>query len=95
MLFFLFVFQLHRSAVLLAVLYDDMGRGSTDMSYTWNEYGRPAIDLAYSAGHLAQAGLIDAVVHGGDISYAQGKCCCGGRYEHTVNALVYVCCICC
>ena len=53
-------------------MYDDMGRGSTDMSYTWNEYGRPAIDLAYSVGALALTGQIDAIVHGGDISYAMG-----------------------
>ena len=37
-------------------MYDDMGRGSNDMSYTWNEYGRPAIDLAFSVGGLVQTG---------------------------------------
>lgn len=54
------------------VLYDDMGRGSDDMAFTWNEYGRPAINVSKSVGHLAQIGAIDAILHGGDISYARG-----------------------
>jgi len=54
------------------ILYDDMGRGSTDMTYTWNEYGRPSIYTAESVGALVQAGEVDAIYHGGDISYATG-----------------------
>ena len=30
------------------ILYDDLGRGSSDMSYTWNEYGRPSFQVGYS-----------------------------------------------
>jgi hypothetical protein len=54
------------------VLFDDLGRGSTDHTYTWNEYGRPAIYTAMSVGARSFAGEIDAVYHGGDISYATG-----------------------
>ena len=54
------------------ILYDDMGRGSLDMSYTWNEYGRPSILTAMSVGAEVASGGIDAVYHGGDISYATG-----------------------
>eukprot|EP00604_Paraphysomonas_vestita_P002514 CAMPEP_0174818342 /NCGR_PEP_ID=MMETSP1107-20130205/1004_1 /TAXON_ID=36770 /ORGANISM="Paraphysomonas vestita, Strain GFlagA" /LENGTH=472 /DNA_ID=CAMNT_0016030055 /DNA_START=859 /DNA_END=2277 /DNA_ORIENTATION=+ len=55
-----------------AILYDDMGRGSTDDTYTWNEYGRPAIEVMYSVGHQVALGNVDAIYHGGDISYATG-----------------------
>lgn len=54
------------------ILYDDLGRGTLDDTYTWNEYGRPAIKTAMSVGAKVQSGLIDAVYHGGDISYARG-----------------------
>ena len=54
------------------VLFDDLGRGSTDDTYTWNEYGRPAINTSMSVGALILSGSIDAVYHGGDISYATG-----------------------
>jgi hypothetical protein len=54
------------------ILYDDLGRGSTDHTYTWNEYGRPAIYTAMSVGARSFAGGIDAVYHGGDLSYATG-----------------------
>jgi acid phosphatase type 7 len=54
------------------VLYDDMGRGSTDDTYTWNEYGRPSIETMYSVGHQVASGTVDAIYHGGDISYATG-----------------------
>ena len=30
------------------ILFDDLGRGSLDQSYTWNEYGRPSV-LTYEA----------------------------------------------
>ena len=50
----------------------DMGRGSTDMSYTWNEYGRPSIDVAYSMGARVLTGQVDAVLHGGDLAYSDG-----------------------
>lgn len=49
-----------------------MGRGSTDDTYTWNEYGRPAIETMYAVGAEVQAGQVDAIYHGGDISYATG-----------------------
>lgn len=54
------------------ILYDDLGRGSLDMSYTWNEYGRPSILTVMAVGAEVAAGLVDAVYHGGDISYATG-----------------------
>lgn len=57
-----------------AILYDDLGRGSNDDAFTWNEYGKPAIQLAESVGHLiSNTNLdIDIIYHGGDISYATG-----------------------
>lgn len=54
------------------ILYDDLGRGSTDMTYTWNEYGRPSVYTLRSVGALVDAGKVDAIYHGGDISYATG-----------------------
>lgn len=54
------------------VLFDDLGRGSMDMSYTWNEYGRPSINTTMSVGAEVAEGKIDAIYHGGDISYATG-----------------------
>jgi hypothetical protein len=42
------------------------------MSYTWNEYGRPSINTTESVGALVAKGLVDAIYHGGDISYATG-----------------------
>jgi hypothetical protein len=54
------------------VLFDDLGRGSTDMSYTWYEYGRPAILTTMAVGAEIAEGKIDAIYHGGDISYAEG-----------------------
>lgn len=54
------------------ILYDDFGRGSTDMSFTWYEYGRPAIYTAMSVGAEVARGNVDAIYHGGDISYATG-----------------------
>lgn len=55
-----------------AILYDDLGRGSTDMTYTWYEYGRPAIDTIMAVGAEIANGDIDVIYHGGDISYAVG-----------------------
>jgi len=54
------------------VLFDDLGRGSTDMTYTWYEYGRPAIYTTMAVGAEIAAGTVDAIYHGGDISYATG-----------------------
>ena len=54
------------------ILFDDLGRGSTDQSYTWNEYGRPSIFTTMAVAAEIDAGLVDAVYHGGDISYATG-----------------------
>jgi hypothetical protein len=55
-----------------AVLYCDMGRGSTDDTYTWNEYGRPAVAIMEAVGDEVLRGEVDVVFHGGDISYATG-----------------------
>ena len=54
------------------ILYDDLGRGSDDMSYTWYEYGRPSYDTLKAVGYEVSQGLVDAIYHGGDISYAVG-----------------------
>ena len=54
------------------ILYDDLGRGSTDDTYTWYEYGRPAINTTMAVNAEILNGNIDAVYHGGDISYATG-----------------------
>mmetsp|Transcript_110172 Transcript_110172/g.215975 ORF Transcript_110172/g.215975 Transcript_110172/m.215975 type:complete len:633 (+) Transcript_110172:7-1905(+) len=55
-----------------AILYDDLGRGSSDSTYTWNEYGRPALLTMESVASYVNAGLVDVIYHGGDISYATG-----------------------
>jgi hypothetical protein len=55
-----------------AILYDDLGRGSTDMTFTWNEYGRPAIYTLMAVAAEIANGAVDVVYHGGDISYATG-----------------------
>jgi len=54
------------------ILFDDLGRGSTDSTYTWNEYGRPAYYTSISVGAEVADGKVDAIYHGGDISYATG-----------------------
>ena len=68
-------------------MYDDMGRGSNDMSYTWNEYGRPALALAYAVGALTLTGKIDAVVHGGDLSYARGYAAVWDFYLNMISPI--------
>lgn len=55
-----------------AILYDDLGRGSSDTTYTWNEYGRPAMDTMQAVGAEVLDGKVDVIYHGGDISYATG-----------------------
>jgi hypothetical protein len=54
------------------ILFDDFGRGSTDDTFTWNEYGRPALNTTLSVAELVSRGEVDAIYHGGDISYATG-----------------------
>jgi acid phosphatase type 7 len=54
------------------LLFDDMGRGSLDMSYTWNEWGRPAVYTAMATAADVRNGVVDAVYLGGDLSYADG-----------------------
>lgn len=55
-----------------AIMFDDLGRGSTDQSYTWNEYGRPSVTTFMAIGAEVNRGDIDVIYHGGDISYATG-----------------------
>jgi hypothetical protein len=55
-----------------AILYDDLGRGSSDTTYTWNEYGRPAMETMQAVAADINAGQVDVIYHGGDISYATG-----------------------
>ena len=54
------------------VWFDDMGRGSNDQAYTWEHYGRASYNTTKSVGALVQTGAVDAIYHGGDISYAVG-----------------------
>lgn len=54
------------------ILYDDLGRGSTDMTYTWDHYGDPSILTTMAVGQEVVEGRVDAIYHGGDISYATG-----------------------
>jgi hypothetical protein len=42
------------------------------MTYTWYEYGRPAVYTIYAVGAEIENGQVDAIYHGGDISYATG-----------------------
>ena len=53
------------------ILYDDMGRGSSDDSFTWSEYGRPAYLTANAVGAEVARGDIDAVYHGRQYARAQ------------------------
>lgn len=46
------------------ILYDDMGRGTDDDSFTWNEYGRPSFYTAAAVGYEVSKGDVDAVYHG-------------------------------
>ena len=55
-----------------AILFCDLGRGSMDDAETWNEYGRPSYNTSRFAAARVQAGEIDAIFHGGDLSYARG-----------------------
>ncbi len=55
-----------------AILFDDLGRGSNDTSYTWYEYGRPSLLTMQAIGADISNGLADVIYHGGDISYATG-----------------------
>lgn len=55
-----------------AILLCDMGRGSSDDTFTWNEYGRPALNTSNSIGALVASGAVDVIFHGGDVSYAVG-----------------------
>ena len=72
------------------ILYDDLGRGSSDDSFTWNEYGRPAYYTALAVGAEVNAGEVDAVYHGGDISYATGE---QRSRTNTLHASTYYLCI--
>jgi hypothetical protein len=54
------------------VLFDDLGRGSNDDAWTWYHYGAASFNTTKSVGHRVSHGEIDAIYHGGDISYAVG-----------------------
>jgi hypothetical protein len=43
------------------ILYDDMGRGTQDNSYTWNEYGRPSVFTAMAVGAEVNKQYIDSM----------------------------------
>ena len=50
----------------------DLGRGTTDDSDLWHEYGSPAVATSARLKAEVEAGSVDAVYHIGDISYAVG-----------------------
>eukprot|EP00958_Prasinococcus_capsulatus_P018616 scaffold2195_cov430-Prasinococcus_capsulatus_cf.AAC.2 len=52
--------------------YGDMGRGTYDDTFTWQEYGTPSINTTKRLAANAENGDIKAVFHIGDISYARG-----------------------
>jgi hypothetical protein len=54
------------------VLFCDLGRGSSDDTFTWDEYGRPALNTSNSIGSRVAKGEVDVIFHGGDVSYACG-----------------------
>ena len=68
-----------------AVLYCDMGRGSTDDTYTWNEYGRPAVAVMEAVGDEVLRGDVDVIFHGGDISYATGMMAVWDFFMNTLS----------
>ncbi len=53
-------------------IYADMGRGTYDDSFTWYEYGRPALNTTKQLLADIDNGLVHAIAHFGDISYATG-----------------------
>jgi hypothetical protein len=54
----------------------DMGRGTSDDSKTWHQYGAPAVHVSNSLAAAAAAERLHAVFLFGDLSYAQGCVCC-------------------
>ena len=63
-----------KSTDTVLILYDDLGRGfpAPDNTYTWSNYGWPSISTAERVSAEVAAGGVDAIYHGGDISYAVG-----------------------
>lgn len=53
-------------------IYADMGRGTYDDSFTWHEYGRPALNTTRQLLADVDNGIVHAIAHFGDISYATG-----------------------
>lgn len=54
------------------IIYDDFGRGSNDDAFTWRFYGVPSLNTTMAVAAEIEAGTVDAIYHGGDISYATG-----------------------
>lgn len=77
--------QLQRPTTV--VLFCDLGRGSSDDTFTWNEYGRPALNTSNSIGALVAAGKVDAIFHGGDISYATGYMAVWDFFLNMISAM--------
>ena len=53
-------------------MFADMGRGSDDDSFTWDSYGRPALNVSAALSADARDGKINAAFLFGDLSYAVG-----------------------
>ena len=50
----------------------DLGRGTSDETHTWGEYGTAAVNTSAALAVEAEAGALDALFLIGDASYAQG-----------------------
>ena len=55
------------------ILYQDLGYSSKDPSLTWGQSSRAPVFTAEAVGAEVASGSVDAVFHGGDISYANGN----------------------
>ena len=53
-------------------LFQDLGYSSLDTAATWGEYSKAPIYTVMALGDEVARGNIDAVFHGGDISYSNG-----------------------
>jgi len=59
-------------ASMTIAMFADMGRGSDDDSFTWDSYGRPALNVSAALSADARDGKINAAFLFGDLSYAVG-----------------------
>ncbi len=58
-----------------------------DDTFTWYEYGRPAINTTMAITAEINKGDVDAIYHGGDISYATGYIAVWDFYLDMLSAI--------